>query len=117
MALNIIHVNEIPDCDLCSEPTPAPYDVKTIMGPWGNLCEEHFKTKGVKIGSKRELIKKRKVKNTFESVPVVRVPMSIDSVVTVKCPWCGQGKRVETDASYLVTCEGCTKPYKLQSQF
>jgi hypothetical protein len=118
--MTTIQVHEFPNCDLCNEPTPAPYDVKTVMGPWGNLCEDHFTTKGTKMGSKREIIKKKKPMKTikdFDTVPpIAKVPLSMDSVVTVKCPWCGQKRRVETDANYLVTCEACEQPYRCRSE-
>lgn len=115
MVLNEIQVHELPTCDLCGE--PAPYDVKTTQGPWGNLCAKHFKSLGTNLGSKRVLIEKVKPKRTFTKTPIVSVPLSMDSVVTVKCPWCGQKRRVETDANYTAECEGCGKPYKLQSEF
>lgn len=36
----------IQKCDFCNH--PAAYDAKTIYGPWGYLCEEHYQTIGVK---------------------------------------------------------------------
>ena len=121
MAINTIHVHELPECDFCGE--PAPYDAPTTKrGRWANMCEKHYKLYGAKnIGSKREIIgaKKYKVKHYSEFKtfpPVAVVPLSMDSVVTVKCPWCKQGRRVEPDANYLVNCERCGNPYKLRSQ-
>jgi hypothetical protein len=32
---------EIPQCNFCSE--PGPYDFRTIVGPWANGCEEHWR--------------------------------------------------------------------------
>jgi len=135
-ALTTIHVTEFPDCDLCGK--PAPYDVKTTMGPWGNLCENCFVRKGTKTGSKREIIKKAKAIKTradFDTFPPIAVvPMKADkgvpdeilaimgvdsmpdTIQTVKCPWCKQSKRVELDANYLVTCESCGNPYRCRSQ-
>jgi len=134
--LTTIQVTELPACDLCGK--PAPYDVKTVMGPWGNLCESCFVRKGTKQGSIREVIKKAKAIKTradFDTFPPIAVvPMKadkgvpkeiadilgvgavVDSVQTVKCPWCKQGRRVEVDANYLVTCESCGNPYRCQSQ-
>ena len=34
-------------CDFCS--AKAVYDGKTLMGPWANMCEEHFNTYGIPI--------------------------------------------------------------------
>lgn len=116
--MNRIQVKELPKCDFCGK--PAPYDDKTTRGPWANMCRNCWKLYGFGIGSKRELIEKKKPTKTIADFdtfpPVAEVPMSMDSVVTVKCPWCGQKRRVETDANYLVTCEGCGKPYRLRSE-
>lgn len=115
--MTIIPVHELPACDFCGE--PAEYDDKTTWGPWANMCAKCQKTKGFGIGSKRELIEKNKAVKTIKDFktfpPVVGVPLSLDSVVTVKCSWCKQKRRVETDANYLVTCEGCGNPYRLRS--
>ncbi len=38
-------VAAIPDCDICKQngrTEPALYDAKTWMGPWANMCQEHF---------------------------------------------------------------------------
>lgn len=114
MALNEIQVHEFPSCDLCGK--PAPYDVKTTLrGQWGNLCVDCFKTKGTNQGSKRVLIVKKEPKRTFDSVPIVSVPLSMDSLVTIKCAWCDQKRRVETDANYVFNCEGCGKPNRCRS--
>ncbi len=134
--MTTIQVTEFPDCDLCGR--PAPYDCKTLMGPWGNLCESCFTRKGTKTGSKREIIKKQKAHKTradFDTFPPIAVvPMKgdrgvpkeilaimevdtmVDPVQTVRCPWCKQKRRVEVDANYLVTCESCGNPYRCQSQ-
>jgi len=34
------YVAQLPKCDWCDR--PAHYDFKTVMGPWGNGCEEHY---------------------------------------------------------------------------
>jgi hypothetical protein len=44
---------DLPNCDLCSEAgttTPAGYDAKTKRGPWGYLCEGHYKIHGIGLG-------------------------------------------------------------------
>lgn len=116
----VVQVQELPDCDLCSQEgvtRKAEYDTKTRMGPWANLCLEHMRSHGTQPSNKLELIKKREPQKTFTKTPTVSVPLSMDSVVTVKCPACGQGRRVETDANYLVTCESCGQKYQLMSMF
>ena len=50
MAKPIPWYEELPDCDFCGMEygikTPAPYDGKTKLGPWANMCDEHLKTQG-----------------------------------------------------------------------
>ena len=49
-------VFEIPNCDLCKQngkTTPAVYDGATNMGPWGYMCEGHFRQFGVGLGEGR----------------------------------------------------------------
>lgn len=108
-----IQVHEFPKCDFCGE--PAPFDDKTTRGPWANMCKKHQRAYGFSIGSERELIVKKAPVKDFKEVPVVQLPLSMKSVLTAKCPWCGQKRRVEPDANYLVTCESCEKPYRLRS--
>lgn len=45
-----VEVDRIPPCDLCSDGTPAQYDAKTRSGPWGNLCDLHFRREGIGLG-------------------------------------------------------------------
>lgn len=35
-------MSSIPACNFCQDGTPGPYDFATVMGPWGNGCEEHW---------------------------------------------------------------------------
>lgn len=43
------------------------------------------------------------------------VPLTLDSVVEIQCPYCGYPRRVEPDANYIVNCEHCEKEYKIYS--
>jgi hypothetical protein len=45
----------------------------------------------------------------------VCVPLTLDSVVEVDCPYCNCFRRVEPDANYTVECEGCGKNYRIYS--
>jgi hypothetical protein len=48
-----VYISAPKTCDLCSEAgltTQAEYDAKTTMGPWANLCQEHFDDYGVGLG-------------------------------------------------------------------
>lgn len=115
--MNEVQVHEMPDCDFCE--APAPYDDKTHQGPWGNMCEEHYKQHGVGIGSKRVLIQKVKVEPKA-GIPTVtfkltkRIMYDLD-YPKVKCPHCGQSRTCEMDAHYEVTCESCGNGYRISS--
>ena len=55
-ASDSVNVREIPECDICKyeehkEGVPAAYDGKTVHGPWGYMCEKHFGTHGVGLGT------------------------------------------------------------------
>jgi hypothetical protein len=50
-----------------------------------------------------------------DKIPVVSVPMTLDSTVDVECPRCGESRCVEPDANYLITCD-CGKKYQLRSE-
>lgn len=46
-----VEVSKLPKCDVCGG--TAHYDAKTTQGAWGYLCEEHFATMGVGLGTGR----------------------------------------------------------------
>jgi hypothetical protein len=46
-----VTVARLPKCDFCAE--PAQYDGKTRMGPWANLCPNHFVDYGTGLGTGR----------------------------------------------------------------
>lgn len=51
-----VRVKQLPNCDLCmlkDKQTPAMYDGKTKDGPWANMCEAHFQSHGVGLGTGR----------------------------------------------------------------
>jgi hypothetical protein len=46
-----VEVTKLPKCDVhvmlgSKNPPDAAYDGKTILGPWANMCEDHWKTYG-----------------------------------------------------------------------
>lgn len=51
-----VKVSRLPDCDFCN--SPAQYDGKTVIGPWANMCEVHFKQygKGLGLGKGQKLV-------------------------------------------------------------
>ena len=38
-------------CDMAGCEKKAEYDAKTIYGPWGNLCQDHFDAIGIGLGT------------------------------------------------------------------
>jgi len=46
-------VHAIPPCDFCRDGTPAVYDAASRQGPWGYMCESHFRQHGVGLGEGR----------------------------------------------------------------
>lgn len=62
-----VEVYKLPTCDVCwfEEGKPgveAHYDVKTIHGPWANVCEKHFASHaigGLGTGRGQRLIVKK----------------------------------------------------------
>jgi hypothetical protein len=39
----VIVVPRVPACDFCQDGTAGPYDFATLMGPWANGCETHWR--------------------------------------------------------------------------
>ncbi len=55
-AVSEVEVGELPDCDMCDQigvTRDAEYDGATVMGPWANMCGEHFGRYGVGLGTGR----------------------------------------------------------------
>lgn len=49
-------VSKLPNCDFCTQEgntVEAAYDGKTAYGPWANMCERHFRSLGVGLGTGR----------------------------------------------------------------
>jgi hypothetical protein len=44
-------VASLPTCDFCTQ--TAQYDGKTRMGPWANMCPDHFVDYGIGLGTGR----------------------------------------------------------------
>jgi len=51
-----------------------------------------------------------------EKIKRAYVPLTLDSVAYVHCPYCGCERLVEPDANYTVNCEDCGKAYQIVSQ-
>ena len=50
-----VEVSALPKCDFCKfydfAVVDAQYDGKTRQGPWGYMCEKHFKSEGLGLGT------------------------------------------------------------------
>jgi len=116
--MKTIEKDPLPKCDFCGN--DAEYDAPTKMGPWANMCKEHYqmfsRSDAQNIGT-RFVKRTYKVVVTPEKMKSVPVPLTLDSVAEVKCPYCGTYRSVEPDADYIVTCEGCGHKYKVFSMF
>lgn len=48
-------VTNYPKCDICKyeqgRTTEAHYDAKTTAGPWASLCDTHFASRGIGLGT------------------------------------------------------------------
>lgn len=108
-------MDELPKCDMPNCNKEAAYDEKTKMGPWAHLCEDHHQKVGVGVGTKLEKRVKIDAPRSAE-IPTVMIPLTLDSLVTIQCPHCGEGRDVESDANYPVTCENCGNQYRVASQ-
>jgi len=58
MTLTEARVSFLPECDLCKvmkadKVEEAAYDGATVYGPWAFMCEEHFATYGMGLGTGR----------------------------------------------------------------
>lgn len=106
-------MDELPRCDVCHE-NDAVYDSKTKYGSHGYLCESCYKLIGCPPTTRLEKRVKINAGKT-DKVPTVTVPLTLDSVVDVKCPHCGEPRAVEPDANYTVTCESCENRYMVRS--
>ena len=63
-----VKVFELPKCDFCAQDgkdKEAMYDGKTNIGPWANMCKEHFQQygTGLGLGKGQKLIKDATAKN------------------------------------------------------
>jgi len=110
--LKTVQMDEVPKCQFCDD--PAEYDSNTVFGSWAYLCEKHQREYGRPPTTKLE--KRVKIAYKTDKVPTVNVPLTLDSVATVRCPHCNEPKSVEPDASYTATCESCGNRFKLIPQ-
>lgn len=112
-----------PTCDICKQhgvepPKPATYDapIGGVGGPWAFVCEDHENLAAIRYGTSLAKPEADDPDATpTDDIKRVSVPLTLDSVVEVKCPTCGLPRRVEPDANYVVTCDECGQEYQLHS--
>ena len=76
----VVEVLSLPSCDVPGCPNKAGYDCKTKMGPWANLCEEHFGklSIGLGLGKGQKLVLVGTCEEpTVKKEPVVRYDVRI----------------------------------------
>ena len=114
--METVRVKKIPRCDCCHE-KDAVYDSKTKYGPHAYLCQDCYQLIGCPPSSKLEEPPELDVAKTDE-VPTVHISIkaaATSSVVRLRCPHCGEIKRVEPDANYTTTCDVCGNQFKVVS--
>ena len=69
-----VEVLSLPSCDVPGCPNKAGYDCKTKMGPWANLCEEHFGklSIGLGLGKGQKLVLAGTCEEPKEELPPVK---------------------------------------------
>jgi ribosomal protein S27E len=110
--METVHKEEIPSCDLCDR--DAKYDTNTKIGSHAFLCEDCYDKLGTSPTTKLEKTPDKDVDEPDET-KTVTVPMTMDSLAEVNCPYCDHPRRVEPDANYTVECEACGNEYKVRS--
>jgi len=110
--LKTVRMKELPQCDFC--PEIAKYDAPISKeGKWAYFCETHYK--GFR-GTRLEKIEKKRIQKP-KVIEIVIVPLTLDSIAEVECPYCELPRTVETDANYTVECEACGNDYEVESLF
>jgi hypothetical protein len=77
-----VYVSRIPECDFCAKEgkhVPARYDAATNLGPWANMCDDHFMVYaryGLGLGKGQRLIL-RKDKDDKGAKPKLPGPPTI----------------------------------------
>jgi len=122
------YVQELPKCDFCDR--QGLYDGKTRMGPWAYMCEAHFTSHGIGVGTGvgQKLIPRK----ALGEAEKIRAPEVEEETVTMTegdleaatmegawypvCPYCGTETPAEPDA-HAVYCEACSRRFKIENPF
>lgn len=111
---------DLPNCDFCG--ALAKYDAPTRLGSWAYMCANCYRKYaradahilGTELTEKVATDKQLQTKKP-DKIKTVVVPLTMDSIADVNCPYCGYSRTVEPDANYTVTCEGCGYKYRIVS--
>jgi len=119
--VGIAYFSELPRCDFCGE--PARFDAMTKLPghPAAYFCERCFPIYARMPPPWLTILEKQpKVEYHSDAVPVITVPVTLETVfwdVFVLCPHCGaQFHFAEPDAEGVQTCSCCGNQYMLKSE-
>jgi hypothetical protein len=94
-------------CQGCNQPREIVWDGAFFAGRWGYLCEDC----GGKDGpGHTKLVYRPKPEQQSKVVDGIEASMPeeiVDGDREIECPECGNYHRVEPDADYTYTCQGC----------
>ena len=112
--MKIVHVSELPKCDIDGCNVSAKYDAPTRNGQWANMCAKHYAEQG-SDGSDlgNEFVQRTpakpqattKVAKGIEATDLEDIAYGEDR--EIGCPECGDLRTVEPDTHYTYVCEDC----------
>ena len=111
-----VKLASLPKCSFCEN--DAQYDSRTSTGAHAYLCEHHMVQYGCEPTTRIELREKVDLPDPIETKNgILRTELEDamnDSIVEWECPYCGDIKRLELDATGEVTCDSCTLIYNVE---
>jgi len=90
----------IPKCDFCSQ--LGEYDAPTKMGPWANMCKEHYYRYSVSDMGTHFVLKDQQ---PDQDITVKGINTFDGEDRIVQCPKCKDERWFEVDASGKYRCE------------
>jgi len=119
--VGIAYFEELPRCDFCGE--PARFDAMTNLPghPAACFCEHCFLIYARMPPPWLTILEKQpKVEYQSDAVPVITVPVTLETIfwdVFVLCPHCRiKFQFAELDAEGIRTCDCCGNQYMLRSE-
>lgn len=114
--MRTIQRHKLPKCDICEESKETIYDARDLItGVYFYICDE-CREDITEIKLQTRIIKQETINiSKPDKVKTAAVPLTLDSVATVRCPYCSSSRSVEPDAHYTVECNACGWDYKVRS--